>query len=91
MNDPRYTQILKRDLLPLLKKFHHFQQDNDPKHESKFAQKYFKGNGIEWWKTPVKSPDLNPIENAWGSMKTYLRIEYKPKNLQDLKDGSGSR
>ena len=44
-------------------------------------------NKVHWWRTPVESPDLDPIENVWGSMKTYLRTEYKPKNLQDLKDG----
>jgi len=27
---------------------------------------------IKWWKTPPESPDLNPIENIWGSMKQYL-------------------
>jgi len=36
---------------------------------------------------PPESPDLNPIENVWGSMKQYLRSHYKPRNLQELKDG----
>ena len=35
----------------------------------------------------VYSPDLNPIENVWGSMKEYLRNTYKPKGLEDLKKG----
>lgn len=34
-----------------------------------------------------ESPDLNPNENVWGSMKQYLRTYYKPRNLQELKDG----
>ena len=36
---------------------------------------------------PPESPDLNPIKNVWGSMKQYLRTHYKPRNLQELKDG----
>ena len=43
--------------------------------------------GHNWWPTPPESPDLNPIENIWGSLKHYLRTSYKPRNLQDLKDG----
>ena len=31
--------------------------------------------------------DLNPIENVWGSLKQYLRNVYKPKNLDELKEG----
>ena len=40
-----------------------------------------------WWPTPPESPDLNPIENIWGSLKQYLRNTYKPKNLVQLKEG----
>jgi len=74
----RYTTILKKGLLPLLKKFpvsHHFQQDNDPKHTSHFAQNYFKMKGINWWKIPAESLDLNPIENVWGSIKSFPSLK----------------
>ena len=36
---------------------------------------------MNWWQTPPKSPDLNPIENVWGSLKYFLRHSHKPKNL----------
>ena len=64
-----------------------FQQDNDPKHTSKYAKQYYLDNDINWWKTPAESPDLNPIENVWASLKYYLRHEYKPTNLETLELG----
>ena len=37
-------------------------QDNDPKHNSKFIRIFFLQNGINWWKSPAESPDLDTIE-----------------------------
>ena len=87
----RYVDILEVGLLPFLRQHypegHRFQQDNDPKHTSRYAQWWYEDNDINWFKTPASSPDLNPIENLWHTLKDYLRIEYKPRNLAQLKEG----
>ena len=43
--------------------------------------------GINWWKTPVESPDCNPIENLWHELKEYIRREVKPSCKEDLVEG----
>ncbi len=91
MTATKYVDILNAGLVPFINTVlpdgHRFQQDNDPKHTSRYAQNYYHRKGIEWWKTPASSPDLNPIENVWGSMKQYLRTEVKPKTVGELKSG----
>ena len=91
MNATRLGIILEAGLLPCIaEKFsgsHRLFHDNDPKHSSHYIEEFFKCNNVNWYPTPPESPDLNPIENVWGSMKQYLRTHYKPKNLQELKDG----
>ena len=91
MDAIRYGEILKASLLPFIRQCHptghRLYQDNDPKHTSRYISNFFETNGIVWWKSPPESPDLNPIENIWGSLKQYLRTQYKPHNLGELKQG----
>ena len=43
--------------------------------------------GINWWKTPPESPDLNPIELLWHELKHFLRTKVKPKTKEELLGG----
>ena len=91
MDAKLYIRILSTGLIPFMQKYptvsFRFQQDNDPKHTSRVAQDFFTGNGINWWRTPAESPDLNPIERVWSHLKLYLTYEAKPQNKQELVDG----
>jgi len=93
MDAVRYADILNASLVPFIAdRFsdsggHRFQMDNDPKHRSNHIEDYFEEKNINWWPTPPESPDLNPIENLWGSLKQYLRTKHKPRDLNQLKEG----
>ena len=90
MDAELYCRILETTLLPFINQTlpdHKFTQDNDPKHTSRRARAFFEENDINWWRTPLDSPDLNPIENLWHELKFYLESKVKPQNKKELVDG----
>lgn len=91
MNAKLYVKILRAALLPFIKdvypESHKLMQDNDPKHTATMTADFSEKEGVNWWKTPPESPDLNPIENPWHEMKEYMRREIKPTTKQQLING----
>ena len=86
-----YIEVIKEGLLPFIRKAfpesHRFMQDNHPKHTSRKASDYFAQEGINCWKTPPESPDMNPIKNLWHELKEFIRCEVKPHTKSELISG----
>ena len=82
------VNLLKTSLLPFIRKkfprHHRLQQDNDPKHTSNYTKKWLVDNHVDWWYTPAESPDLNPIERVWSTLKMYLSKHVRPKTKTEL-------
>ena len=83
-----YISLLRSHLLPFIRHTfpdsHKLMQDNDPKHTSKAARRFFEMESINWWKTPPESPDTNPIENLWHELKEFIRREVRPTTKAEL-------
>ena len=48
-----------------------FQQNNAPIHTYKLTRTFFQERNINILSWPARSPDLNPIENAWVSCQDW--------------------
>jgi transposase len=89
MDGIKYTHIINENLVSSAKKMRLntfvFQQDNDPKHTSRVARRFFEKKHINLLDWPSQSPDLNPIEHLWDHLKRKIRFR-NPTSISELKD-----
>ena len=75
MNGPTYRDlILKKRVVPFMHNHPEltFMQDNSSVHCSKIVKEYLNEQNIEPLVWPPKSPDCNPIGNAWHILKEIV-------------------
>jgi hypothetical protein len=71
-----YRKALTEGLLPFIDEFIDFQQDNARVHIAKATRDRLLLHGIIPINWPAHSPDLNPIEHIWKTLKAKLRRIY---------------
>ena len=89
-NSARYINVLGKSLFPFMNRLDTnnstFHQDNVAIHTKdwfKITKDWFK---TKKYKRPIKSPDLNPIENLWGiSSRRVYKNKHQFEDREILK------
>ena len=90
MTGQTYVDIMENNLFASaeamgLKNDFIYQQDNDPKHTSRVAKKWFADNDVNVLQWPPQSPDLSYIENLWDFIDRNIPIN-KRNSMKTFKD-----
>lgn len=73
-----FNTWLEKMLLPELKKGQTVVMDNASFHKSAKTKSLIESTGCNILFLPPYSPDYNPIEHAWGTLKNKIRNIHKP-------------
>ena len=65
-----------------------FQQDSAPCHIARIVKQWLAEPGVQLLDWPGNSPDLNPIENLWVSIKKRV-AQKKCSSLEELRGHTG--
>ena len=87
----QYTELLAEHLLPFLEDAYPrgavFQQDNAPAHSAMHTRDWFMENEVVTMDWPARSPDMNPIENAWDILARDVYAHQRQFcTVEDLKE-----
>ncbi|KIH62592.1 hypothetical protein ANCDUO_07123 [Ancylostoma duodenale] len=91
LNSQGYCEILERCFVCFNNGSYHghgkLVQDNAPAHKSAYNTAKLDSWNVDVVDCSPESPDLNPIELLWGTMKTFLRRRHAQiRNVAQLRD-----
>lgn len=87
LDSQKYIDVLKKSLLPSMSRGLQFMHDGASVHRSKLTTSWLQKNQIPTIKWPAHSPDLNPIENIWGSLTRAVYASGRQfNNKNELKE-----
>ena len=79
----RFKRYLETDLLPHLNGDSVLVMDNMKLRHAKAVKNLLDSSGVRYIYLPLYSPDLNPIEKLWSTVKSFLR-KFKARTLDAL-------
>lgn len=90
IDSARYIQVLENALVPFVDTHTRrvvFQQDGAPPHTAIATLSWLSDNDIDVLPWPSRSPDANPIENAWSALsRTVYENGKQFDNTEDLRE-----
>lgn len=83
VNKEIFQQFMEEVLLPVTRKGDIVIMDNLNVHKNSYDRKLFEAKGVEIKYIPRYSPEYNPIEMMWSTMKSDLR-KVEPRDFYDI-------